>query len=191
MNIFDRLFEGGGRILAEVEIVGEADQAYCNFKTPNNINLIILLSAYFTKIRWYMETEPKVQLERMKRLYDEALEKLPEAGDYFITSCTQNRGNMVFTAQVIRLRNGNIGLINEMPDALGDMDSPDSCFVLFKAVWERLNDDERQRMVNTLQELRKVIMEEDFDRSGRGLERAYLTTGVIADLVTRGHWEYL
>lgn len=177
--------------MAEVEIVGEADQAYCNFKTPNNINLIILLSAYFTKIRWYMETEPTVQLERMKRLYDEALEKLPEVEDYFITSCTQNRGTMVFTAQAVQLRNGNIGLINEMPDALGDMDSPDSCFVLFKAVWERLNDDERQRMVNTLRELRKVIMGDDLDRSGRGLERAYFTTGVIASLLTSGNWEYL
>jgi len=186
-----KLFEGEIGILAEAEIIAEGGQAYCNLKTPNNVNLIILLTAYFTKIRWYMETEPPIQLERMKRMYAEALNRLPEVKDYHISSCAGNEGSMVFRVQLTRLRRNNIGLINEMPKALGDRDSADSCFVLFKAVWEGLNDKERRYMVESLKQLQPVIMADKMDRSGKGMARAYMTSSVIADLLTKGHWEYL
>lgn len=191
MKFFYKLFEGEVGILAEAEIIAEGGQAYCNLKTPNNVNLIILLTAYFTKIRWYMETEPPMQLQRMKRLYTEALNRLPEVKEYCISSCAANEGSMVFRAQLTRLRNNNIGLINEMPNALGDRDSPDSCFVLFKAVWQRLNDKERQDLVYGLEQLRPVIMADKIERSGKALARAYMTSSVIANMLTKGHWEYL
>ncbi|MEQ8201035.1 MAG: hypothetical protein ABRQ24_06415 [Syntrophomonadaceae bacterium] len=191
MSIFDKIFESAVKVLAEAEIIGQGDQAYCNFKTPNHVNLIILLAAYFTKIRWYMETEPPVQLERMKRLYTEALDNLPEVKDHCISSCAANGGTMVFRAQVTTIRNENIGLINEMPDALGDRDSTDSCFVLLKAVSEHLDDEERQKLTESLKVLQPVIMEDVMDRTGRGLERAFMTSGVIANLLTKGQWEYL
>ncbi|HRY13748.1 MAG TPA: hypothetical protein P5309_09265 [Syntrophomonadaceae bacterium] len=191
-KFFYKLFEGEEKILAEAEIVAQGGQAYCNLKAPNNVNLIILLTTYFTKIRWYMETEPPMQLERMKRMYIEALNRLPEVEDYNISSCAANEGSMVFRAQLIRqLRTNNIGLINEMPNALGDRDSPDSCFVLFKAVWERLNEKERQDMADSLQQLKPVIMADKMDRTGKALAHAYVTSNVIADLLTQGQWEYL
>lgn len=191
MNIFNRLFEGEGRTLAEAEIVGQGDRAYCNLKSPNQANLIILLSAYFTKIRWYMETEPLLHLQRMKQLYDQALEDLPVVKEHIISSCAENGGTMVFTARAVLHRGDSIGLINEMPNALGDRDSPDSCFVLLRAVWERLDDEWRPRLAETLQQLRPVIMAEEMDRSGRGLEKAYVTSCVVAGLLTQGSWEYL
>lgn len=190
-SIFDRMIHDEDRVLAECEIIANGEQVQCTLAAPNDRNLIILLMAYFTKIRWYMETEPQVQLQRMQRMYVKALENLPEVRHYCITSCARNGGTMVFTAQVTRRRNGSIGLLNQMPDALGDMDSPDSCFVLLKAVWERLNAQDRQDLADCLRRLRPVIMAEDMDRSGKGLEQAFVTGSALADLLTDGHWEYL
>ena len=191
MKFFYKLFDNESGILAEPEIIAEGGRAYCNLKAPNNVNLIILLTAYFTKIRWYMETEPPIELQRMKRLYTEALSRLPEVKEYYISSCAANEGKMVFRAQLTRLPRNNIGLINEMPNALGDRDSTDSCFVLFKAVWESLNDKERQDLVYSLEQLRPVIMADKMERSGKALARAYMTSSVIAKLLTKGQWEYL
>lgn len=191
MNIFDRIIHDEDKVLAQFSMVARGGQVECDLKAPNDCNLIILLVAYFTKIRWYMETEPEVQLERMKRMYTEALDNLPQVSDYAITSCARNRGTMEFTAQVTRRRHGAIGLLNEMPPALGDLDSTDSCFVLLKAVWERLNDKGREDLADSLRHIQPIIMADNMDRSGKGLEKAFVTSSALADLITKGQWEFL
>ena len=171
--------------LSTAEINADGDNQDIKISTLNNKNLMLLLIAYFTKIRWLLETEPESGLIRIREMYQEVLTNYPDLDDYNIFSATFG-DLMVFKIEAFMQRNGTVYVINDLPVNAGTKDMVDSCFVLLKEISNRLTGKERELLFEVLKKLRPVVFIEKMDESLSGLKEAYKATSEeVAVLIYR------
>lgn len=192
MGFFSDLFGGGNSgVLAQVKITAHGDNINFNISTPNNNNLIILLVSYFTKVRWLLETEPELPMQRMKNYYDEALNSYPNIRNYNIFTPSAFGETQVYDIEASKVGKDRVGVINTYSSNVGGLDLVDSCFVLFKEIFERLDEDKKELLIASLLKLQPLIFLDKMDESVKGLKNAFGFTGLLANMITGGYWEYL
>ena len=189
MGFLSKLFQHN--VLARVNITACGDKQYFDISTPNNQNLIVLLAAYFTKVRWLLETEPEVAMERMKNYYDDALNNYPNMQNYNVFTPAAFGDTQVFTIEAVRRREAIVGVVNTIPNDSGALDLVDSCFVLLEEVFNRSNESDKELLFASLMKLKPLIFLDEMDDSNRGLTNAYKVIGALGNMITGHHWEYL
>lgn len=189
MGFLSKLFQNN--VLARVKITARGDKQYFDISTPNNPNLIVLLAAYFTKVRWLLETEPEAAMERMKNYYDEALNNYPNMQNYNVFTPAAFGDTQVFTIEAIRRRESSVGVVNTIPNDSGALDLVDSCFVLLEEIFNKSNESDKELLFASLLKLRPLIFLDEMDTSKKGLTNAYKVTGALGDMITGHYWEYL
>jgi len=177
-------------VLAQAKITAQGENIKFDFLTPNNKNLIILLISYFTKVRWLLETEPEFPMQRIKDYYDEVLVNYPNVKKYNIFSPVAFGETQVFDIEVSKAFN-RVGVINTYTKTVGGVDLVDSCFVLLKEIFKRLDENEKELLIASLLKLQPLIFLDKMDESFKGLKNAYSLIGVLARMITGGYWEYL
>lgn len=171
--------------LSTAEINADGDNLDIKISTLNNKNLMLLLIAYFTKIRWLLETEPENGLIRIREMYQEVLTNYPNLDEYNIFSATFG-DLMVFKIEAFMQKNGTVYVINDLPVNAGTKDMVDSCFVLLKEISNRLTGKERELLFEVLKKLRPIVFIEEMDESLTGLKEAYKATSEeVAVLIYR------
>lgn len=168
-------------LLSTVEINADGDNLDFNISTLNNKNLMILLIAYFTKIRWLLETEPESGLIRIREMYQKVLTNYPNLDEFNIFSATFG-DLLVFKINAFMQRNGTVYVNNDLPKNAGTKDMVDSCFVLLKEISNRLTGEERELLFVVLMKFRPILFEK-MDESLFGLKKAYKATGEVASLI--------